>query len=140
MSLEDNKATARRANALWASGSAERFEDIFTDDYVNHQEGNGEGRASAKNLDVYEKTLALYHGVFSNSRNDVLMQIAEGDLVATRWRFSANQTGEYRGVQPTGKEVIWTGVQIDRFENGKIAESWDYWDKYSVFAQLGLVD
>ena len=139
MSLEDNKAMARRANAIWASGNSEKFEDIFTDGYLNHQEPDIAGGVSVKNLEVYKELLAKYHSTFSSSRNEVLMQIAEGDWVATRWRFRATQTSEYLGVQPTGKEVTWTGIQIDRLENGKIAESWDDWDKYNLFAQLGLV-
>ena len=114
MSLEDNKAMARRANAIWASGNTEKFEDIFTENYVNHQEPDVAGGVSAKDLAVYEDLLAGYHAAFSNSRNEILMQIAQGDLVATRWRFTAVQSGDYEGLAPTGKEVTWTGVQIDR--------------------------
>ncbi len=40
---------------------------------------------------------------------------------------------------PTNKEVTWTGVSIDRFENGKIVESWVDWDKYRLFqAKLSI--
>ena len=138
MSLEDNKAMARRANAIWASNNSDKFEDIVTAGYVNHQEPDVAGGVSAKNLEVYKELLAGYHAAFSNSRNEILMQLAEGDLVATRWRFTAVQSGDYEGLAPTGKEVTWTGVQIDRFENGKIAESWVDWDKFSLFVQLGL--
>ena len=43
------------------------------------------------------------------------------------------------GLPPTGTEITWTGVQIDRFEDGKIVESWVDWDKYRLFQGLGLV-
>ncbi len=43
------------------------------------------------------------------------------------------------GVAPTGKEITWTGVQIDRFAYGIFVESWVDWDKYSFFLALGLV-
>jgi len=140
MSIDDNKAMARRANALWATGEAENFDDIFTDGYQNHQEPYVAGGTSAVSLSEYKKLLAGYHAAFSNSRNEILSQVAEGDLVATRWRFTAVQTGEYQGLAATNKEASWTGVQIDRLENGKIAESWVDWDKYGLFAQLGLVN
>jgi len=74
MSLEDNKAMARRANAIWASGNSEKFEDIFTDGYLNHQEPDIAGGVSVKNLEVYKELLAKYHSTFSSSRNEVLMQ------------------------------------------------------------------
>jgi hypothetical protein len=38
----------------------------------------------------------------------------------------------------TGKQIAWTGAQIDRFEGGKIAETWVNWDKSTMFQQLGL--
>jgi len=69
----------------------------------------------------------------------ILLQIAEGDLVATRWQFTAIQTGEYLGHPPTGKEATWTGVQIDRFGDGRIVESWVDWDKFRLFEQLGYL-
>ena len=139
MSLDDNKAMARRANAIWASGNSDKFADIFIEGYLNHQEPDVAGGVSSKSLGVYKELLAGYHAAFSNSRNEILMQLAEGDLVATRWRFTAVQSGDYEGLAPTDKEVTWMGIQIDRFENGKIAESWVDWDKYGLFAQLGLV-
>ena len=68
-----------------------------------------------------------------------MLQIAERYLVATRWQFTATQTGDFMDLAPTNKEVTWTGVQIDRFENGKIVESWVNWDMYRLFEGLGLV-
>ena len=40
---------------------------------------------------------------------------------------------------PRASRVKWTGVQIDRFENGKIIESWVDWDKYRLFEELGFL-
>ena len=139
MSLDDNKALARRANGLWASGNTDAFEDIFAADYVNHQEPAVEGGVLAEDLDTYKQLLRGYHDAFSRSTNKILTQIAEGDLVATRWEFTATQTGEYMGLAPTGKEATWTGIQIDRIANGRIVESWVDWDKYRLFQTLGLV-
>ena len=68
-----------------------------------------------------------------------MIQIAEGYQVATRWEFTATHTGDFIGAAPTGKQIIWTGVQIDRFEDGKIVESWVDWDKYRFLEGLGLV-
>ncbi len=139
MSLDEPKAMSKRAQQLWVSDNSEKLEAIFTQSYINHQEPDVEGGVSAKDLSAYEALLKGYHHAFSDSKVRILTQIAEGDLVATRWQFTATQTGEFEGLAPSNKEVTWTGIQIDRFENGKIAESWVDWDKYRLFAQLGLV-
>lgn len=51
----------------------------------------------------------------------------------------ASHGGPYEGLPATGRTVSWTGVQIDRFETGRIAESWVEWDKYTQFSALGLL-
>lgn len=79
------------------------------------------------------------HVAFPDLKLTVLMQIGDGDRVATHWQFSGTQTGEYLGQAPTGKKATWKGVQIDRFEGGKIVESWVVWDKYTLFADLGML-
>ncbi len=139
MSLDDQKDMSRRAIQMWASKNADLPEDIFAENYINHQEPDVEGGVTAKSLDAWKELVRGYHDAFSNSKVHVLMQIAEGDLVATRWEFTATHTGDYMGLAPTNKEITWTGVEIDRFENGKIVESWVNWDKYRLFQGLGLV-
>ena len=112
---------------------------LFTDGYVNHQEPAASGGVMGIDRASWAAIVTANHDAFSDLKVDILLQIAEGDLVATHWRFSATQTGPYEGHAPTGRSVRWTGVQIDRFEGDKIAESWVSWDKYSQFEALGLI-
>lgn len=139
MSLEANKLLARRALGMWASDSTDSPEEIFAADYLNHQEPDVAGGVSAKPLKVWKQLVGDYHEAFSDSKVEILIQIAEGNHVATRWRFTATHTGPYSGLQATGKTCVWTGVEIDRIENGRIAESWVDWDKFRLFEELGIV-
>ena len=43
------------------------------------------------------------------------------------------------GIPPTGKSVEISGIAIDRFSDGKIAESWGNWDTMGLLQQLGAV-
>ncbi len=140
MSLDNQKNMSRRALDMWASDNSDRSEDIFAESYVNHQEPDVEGGISARSLGTWKELVSGYHTSFSDSRSRVLMQVANGDLVATRWEIVATHTGDFMGLAPTGTEATWTGVQIDRFEDGKIVESWTNWDKYRLFEELGLVN
>ncbi len=139
MPLEDHKHLSRRAIQMWASDNSEAPETIIAQNYINHQESDVEGGVSSRSLEAWKDLVGGYHSAFSNSKVKVLMEIAEGDLVAIRWEITATQTGDYMGLAPTNKEVTWTGVSIDRFENGKIVETWVDWDKYRLFQGLGLV-
>jgi len=140
MTVDDMKRMARESLALWASDSTGRAEDIFSPNYLNHQEPAAAGGVKGVDLKGWKAIVAENHKAFSDFNVAVLTQVAEGDLVATRWQFEATQTGEYLGHPPSGKRATWTGVQIDRFEDGKIAESWVDWDKYRLFEALGFLD
>ena len=139
MSLDGMKELSRRAIEMWSSNNNDRPEDLFTVDYINHQEPDVEGGSSSKNLEEWKKLVGEYHKSFSDSRVSLLRQIAEGDLVATHWEITAKQTGDFMEISPSGTEVSWRGVSIDKVSDGKISESWVNWDKFSFLDGLGLV-
>ncbi|MCP4385648.1 MAG: hypothetical protein GY798_30280 [Hyphomicrobiales bacterium] len=139
MSLDRKKDSSRRAIQMWASDNTDKPGDLFAPNYINHQESDVEGGVSSRSLEDWRELVGGYHRGFSDSAVTVSMQIAEGDRVATRWEITATQTGDYMGLAPTNETVTWTGVSIDRFDNGKIVESWVDWDKYRLFRGIGLV-
>lgn len=63
--------------------------------------------------------------------------IVEDDKVVTRWTNRGTHTATYMGIAPTGRQVSYTGISIDRFENGKIVESWRNSDILGVLRQIG---
>jgi len=50
--------------------------------------------------------------------------VAEGDIVVSRYTATATDTVGYMGMPPTGKSVRTSAMQMFRFANGKIVESW----------------
>lgn len=139
MTIDEQKKLSRRSIEMWASTNTDQPDEVFAANYVNHQEPDAKGGATSVDLQGWKDIVSTNHRAFSNFRVKILMQIAENDLVATRWKFSAKHTGEYLGHAATDRQVEWTGVQIDRFENGKIVESWVDWDKYRMFEELGFL-
>jgi predicted ester cyclase len=83
--------------------------------------------------------VADFHKAFSSVKMEVLLQVAEGSYVCSRWRMTAKHTGTFRELAATGKTTTWTGTHTDRYEGGKLVESWVDWDKYSFLEGLGLV-
>ena len=124
MSNEHFKDLSRRAILLWAAQTTDEANDLFLPGYLNHQAPSIEGGTKTLDLAGWKALVAGHQSSFSNGKVDILDQVAEGHLVATRWRFTFTQTGTFMGRPPSGKEVTWGGVQTDRFADGKIAESW----------------
>ena len=115
MSLERNKELARAAIAIWSTGDLSRVLETFASRYVMHQHQHG-GAGGEGDL-----------------------QLAEGDLVATRFTSSGTHTGTFQGIGPTGRELSWTGMVIDRVQDDRIVESWGNWDMMGMLQQLGIV-
>jgi predicted ester cyclase len=65
-------------------------------------------------------------------------QVAEGDKVVTRVTFRGTHLGEYRGVASTGRQVVWTGIAVDRIVNGRAVEGWHQADQLGLLQQLGI--
>ena len=126
---------------MWQSTT--RFEPnaVFSPDYINHQEPLADGGVSSVDLAGWEAIVKANHAAFPDLRVEIFAQLAESDRVATHWRFSATQTGGYEGKTGDGARAAWSGIQIDRFDNGRIAESWVVvWDKFTLFDELGLLN
>lgn len=137
---EDRKSTSRHLLEMWGDNAPHRPTDYLAANYVNHQLPDAEGGISDKSIEEWKTLVTDFHHSFSDARLELLLQIEEGDYVCTRWQMTAKHTGSFRGIEPTGKETTWTGVQTDRYEGGKLVESWIEWDKYRWLEGLGLVN
>lgn len=65
--------------------------------------------------------------------------LAEREKVVCRWTSQGTHRGEYLGIAPTGKRVMWTATAIYRIAGGKIAEVWGDMDRLGMLQQLGVM-
>jgi predicted ester cyclase len=152
MSLERNKELARAAIAIWSTGDLSRVLEVFAPGYVMHQHHHeAAGGAGDLDLKAMRDFAHEFHTGFPDFRDTIDLQLAEGDLVATRATSSGTHTGPFQGIAPTGKRLSWTGIAptgkrlswtgivIDRVQDGRIVESWGNWDMMGLLQQLGVV-
>jgi steroid delta-isomerase-like uncharacterized protein len=139
--MERHKATSRKSVQWWNSAFTVDPDSLFADDYVNYQEPIAAGRGeTGVTLDQLKAIVAANHAAFPELKVDILVQVGEGNRVATHWTFSGAQKGTYEGLAPTGKAVSWSGISIDEYDSdGKIAKTWVVWDKDTLFRELGLI-
>jgi len=62
--------------------------------------------------------------------------IAEGNIAVARFSAHGTHTGQWKGFQPTGKTVRYTGLTWARIANGKILEHHTEWDKAGLIEQI----
>jgi predicted ester cyclase len=62
--------------------------------------------------------------------------VAQGDIVAVRWRAHGTSKGRFLMLPPTGAAVEYTGVSMYRIEGGKVAEIWETRNTFGIMRQL----
>jgi predicted ester cyclase len=81
--------------------------------------------------------VSLYRQAFPDLRIVIEDVIAADDKVVLRWRSEGTHRGELEGLAPTNARASVTGISIDRWENGKLVETWTEWDNLGLARQLG---
>jgi steroid delta-isomerase-like uncharacterized protein len=133
--MDVKEIAARLAEDPWR-GKLEEVLDYVGDDYVAHVPGSVE---PFRGKEGFRDFVTTYLTGFPDGALTVDDQIAEGDVVATRWTARGTNTGELMGMPPTGKEVTVEGITYSRITDGKAAEAWISWDTLAMAQQLGLV-
>ena len=135
MSVEDNSiALVRRyVDEVWNKGNLATIDEVIHPNYVQHTRGVPQGREGLKAF------FASFRASFSGISSTVEDVVAEGDRVMWRSTLRATQTGTFRGIPPTGKEISVTTMNIMRVEDGKFAENWGEQDNLALLRQLGIL-
>jgi steroid delta-isomerase-like uncharacterized protein len=89
-------------------------------------------------LEGGKQLVQIYRTAFPDLRITVNDQVAEGDKVVTRWTATGTHKGELMGIAPTGKQATVTGIDIERFQDGKLVENYTNYDMLGMLQQLGL--
>ncbi len=138
MSAEENKRLAREGIRIWSTGDFDAAEEIYAPNYVNHQHHHPGDAEDIHGTEAMKTFAAEFRKAFPDFRDSIDIQIAEGDMVATKFTSRGTHRGVFMGVEPTNKELSWTGITIDRIAEGKIVESWANWDMMGMMRQLGV--
>ena len=135
MSTEEYKARNRRAieEGLNQKNLAVYDEICAADVVIHSPTGTTEGLAA------YKQLLSANFIAFPDLHFTIEAQLAEGDLSVTRWTSRGTHQGSLGGIPPTGKQATNSGVIMVRWANGKVVESWNFFDNLSLMQQLGVI-
>ena len=120
--VELNKEIVRNFyNDLWFNNNTEKYGKYVADRYKVHDIGDRKGVMEDA---VEQKNIADFFWKNGNLKCKLDFQLAEGDLVATRW------IADYEPETLVGRLFIGTKpipiINVLRFEHGKIVEIWNH--------------
>jgi steroid delta-isomerase-like uncharacterized protein len=133
----DTKAISRRfLEEAFNSGKLDVVDELVAPEFVNHDAALPEPTVG---IEAAKASIKGYREAFPDLRLTVEQQLAEGELVTTRWSARGTHQGELMGMAATGKQATVTGITIDRIVEGRLVESWTNWDTLGLMQQLGVI-
>lgn len=133
----NRRAAIRWFEEVWTQGKLELIPELALEDAVGHDmEGPG---VTTKGIEAFRDFHRTMRSAIPDLSLEVLDTIAEGDRVVIRIRSAGTHSGDALGVPPTGSRIDFGAIVIFRFENGKIAEAWNFIDQLAFYQQLRIL-
>jgi steroid delta-isomerase-like uncharacterized protein len=117
------------------TGDLEKIREVVAADSVDHD-------AAADQAPGPEGFIHFFTGLraaFPDLKVDLDHLVTDDDNVAFAYTITGTHQGVLEGIPPTGKKIKVRGMQIGRFENGKLVERWGCSDQLGILKQIGVI-
>lgn len=74
---------------------------------------------------------------FPDLRQTIEREVVAGEMIATVITARGTHRGAFMGIPPTGREVQFMVLGVDRVVDGRVVEHWALPDWLALFGQLG---
>lgn len=133
MAKEQNIATQKKMGEAVNTGKLEVLNEVFAANVIDHDPAPDQGPGPQGFIQFFTG----FRAAFPDLAIAVEHLVADDDNVALAYTVTGTHQGSFHGVAATGKKIKARGMQIARFENGKIVERWGSSDEMGILKQLG---
>ncbi len=133
MSDQQNIDNAKRWGQAVGSGTLDDFDDLAAANIVDHDPAPGQGPGPGG----FKTFFRSLREAFPDLKVSVDHMLAHDDNVALAYTIEGTHKGTFQGIAPTGRRIKARGMQIARYENGKMVERWGSSDELGILKQLG---
>ena len=135
MSKQTNTQTQQKLGEAINKGHLEDLRQVFAPDVQDHDPAPDQG----KGPDGFIQFFTDFRTAFPDLAISPEHTVADEDNIAIAYTVTGTHKGNFMGIPPTGKKIKVRGLQIARFENGKIVERWGSSDELGILKQIGAV-
>jgi steroid delta-isomerase-like uncharacterized protein len=133
MSKEQNIRNATEWGEAVNSGDLERLRYLVTPTVVEHDPAPGQKPGAQGYIDLFAEMRAAFPDLKVTPEH----VLADDDTIAAAYTVTGTHQGTFLGIEPTGKAIRARGVQIARYEDGRMVERWGSSDQLGILQQLG---
>lgn len=130
MSAENKEIVRRSFEDVWTNGKMEAADALYSADHKHHISKRHSISLGPSGL---KRIVSLVRAAFPDSQFIIDDMVSEGDRVVVRWTGRGHFIGSNR-------QVVVTGIGINRIADGKIVESWAEHNAPHLARELGILD
>lgn len=122
----------------WKQGDADAVLTMYAPDFADfsspYSTPGGPPGTGEQNV---EGIRALYRAFpdFDTAVDDLIIDVETGK-VAIRWTAQGTHQGSFLGIAPTGRRIVFHGIETLRIQNGLITERAGEWDGIEILSQI----
>lgn len=123
----------RLFDGVWNGEDPDVANELVAPDYVIHDRDLAD---EMRGPELYRALATGTREVFPDATFVIEDTVAAGHQVALRWEMTGTHEGSLFGEDPTGREVRLPAIEIDRFEDGLLVETWAQSDMLGLKEQV----
>lgn len=134
MSEEQNISIIRRTVDLINQQKLSQLTELTHPDFKRHDLAGALPEVSGTDGPVNLVQMVLR--AIPDLHYEIEQILAKDDRVVVQLQGTGTHRGEFLGVAGTGKRMEWNVINIYRFENGKVIETWQLLDVWGLMRQM----
>jgi predicted ester cyclase len=128
------KAYEKWLHEVWSHGNVAVVDKLLAGGFVDHRPIPQFGATR----DGHKRMAADWHAAFPDMKLTIEDVVVEGDKLVGRYSGRATHRGVFAGIPATGATVIFTEIDVIRFEGDRIAEWWHNEDLQPLAQQVRM--
>lgn len=120
---------------VWNGANPDTTDELVHEEYLIHDRDLA---AEMQGPELYKALASGTRDVFPDMTITIEDMVTAGEKIALRWTMTGTHQGTMFGVESTGRQVELTAIEINRFEDGKLIETWTQSDQLGLMHQLGV--
>ncbi|MFM0522382.1 MULTISPECIES: ester cyclase [Caballeronia] len=133
--LEAQILATRKYGTFWENGDESLAREVLSPDYRDRTLPPGRPLGIDGPLGAFRAIRAA----IPDMRCVIDQLLVLGDRVMVHLEFKGHFKGTFKGVQGRGQPVAFIAMDIYRFDDGLLVESWHLEDNLTLYTQMGLI-
>jgi steroid delta-isomerase-like uncharacterized protein len=120
---------------VWNGANPDTADELVHEEYLIHDRDLA---AEMQGPELYKALASGTRDVFPDMTITIEDMVTAGEKIALRWTMTGTHQGTMFGVESTGRQVELMAIEINRFKDGKLIETWTQSDQLGLMHQLGV--